>query len=149
MSGIGELRDLETISLALTAAEPGHFVLETLHTDTAIRTINRVVGAYPSDQQDQIRTMLSESLRAVICQRLVPRSDGNGRVPALETLAITRAVGNLIRENKTFQIHSILQTGASQGMGLMDHSLRDLVRSGVVTADEARRRCDDPRVLGP
>jgi twitching motility protein PilT len=146
---IGELRDLETISLALTAAETGHFVLATLHTDNAIRTINRVVGAYPSDQQDQIRTMLSESLRAVICQRLVSRSDGNGRVPALETLAITRAVGNLIRENKTFQIHSILQTGASQGMGLMDHSLRDLVRSGVVAADEARRHCDDPRVLGP
>jgi twitching motility protein PilT len=146
---IGELRDLETISLALTAAETGHFVLATLHTDNAIRTINRVVGAYPSDQQDQIRTMLSESLRAVICQRLVPRSDGNGRVPALETLAITRAVGNLIRENKTFQIHSVLQTGASQGMGLMDHSLRDLVRSGVVAADEARRHCDDPRVLGP
>jgi len=145
---IGELRDLETISLALTAAETGHLVLATLHTDNAIRTINRVVGAYPSDQQDQIRTMLSESLRAVICQRLVPRADGAGRVPALETLSVTRAVGNLIRENKTFQIHSVLQTGASQGMGLMDHALRDLVKSGVVAADEARRHCEDPRVLG-
>jgi twitching motility protein PilT len=146
---IGELRDLETISLALTAAETGHFVLATLHTDNAIRTINRVVGAYPSDQQGQIRTMLSESLRAVICQRLVPRSDGNGRVPALEILSITRAVGNLIRENKTFQIQSVLQTGASQGMGLMDDSLRKLVESGVVAIDEARRHCEDPRVLGP
>jgi twitching motility protein PilT len=145
---IGELRDLETISLALTAAETGHLVLATLHTDNAIRTINRVIGAYPSDQQDQVRTMLSESLRAVICQRLVPRSDGNGRVAALETLSITRAVGNLIRENKTFQIQSVLQTGTAQGMLSMDSSLRDLVKTGVVAREVALRHCENPRVLG-
>ena len=89
---IGELRDLETISLALSAAETGHFVLATLHTDSAIRTINRLVGSFPADQQDQVRTMLSESLRAVISQRLLPRKDGAGRVAALETMVVTRAV---------------------------------------------------------
>lgn len=145
---IGELRDLETISLALSAAETGHLVLATLHTDNAIRTVNRLVGAFPSEQQDQIRTMLSESLRAVICQRLIPRADGDGRVPALETLVVNKAVGNLIRENKTFQLHSILQTGASQGMGLMDQSIRELVASGVVSAEDARRYSDEPRPSG-
>ncbi len=144
---IGELRDLETISLALTAAETGHFVLATLHTNSTIRTLNRMVGAYPAEQQNQIRTMLSESLRAVLSQRLVPRADGAGRVPALETLVVTKAVGNLIRENKTYQIHSILQTGASQGMGLLDHSLRDHVRDGVVSREEALRHVEDPKVL--
>jgi twitching motility protein PilT len=144
---IGELRDLETISLALTAAETGHFVLATLHTENAIRTINRMVGSFPADQQEQIRTMISESLRAVISQRLVPRADGSGRVPAIETLVITKAVGNLIRENKTFQIHSILQTGASQGMTLLDTSLRELVKEGTVTEEEALRHCEDPKVV--
>lgn len=144
---IGELRDLETISLALTAAETGHFVLATLHTENAIRTINRMVGSFPADQQDQIRTMISESLRAVISQRLVPRADGSGRVPAIETLVITKAVGNLIRENKTFQIQSILQTGSSQGMTLLDNSLRALVDEGTVTREEALRHCEDPKVL--
>jgi twitching motility protein PilT len=142
---IGELRDLETISLALSAAETGHFVLATLHTDNAIRTVNRLVGSFPADQQDQVRTMLSESLRAVISQRLLPRKDGNGRVPALETMVVTRAVANLIRENKTFQIHSILQTGASQGMALLDNSIRELVQKGVVSAEEAARHVEDAR----
>ncbi len=110
---IGELRDLETISLALTAAETGHLVLATLHTNNSIRTINRILGVFPPNQQDQIRTMVSESLRAVISQRLLPRADGNGRVPALEILMANKAVGNLIRENKTFQIKSVLQAGAT------------------------------------
>ncbi len=145
---IGELRDLETISLALTAAETGHLVLGTLHTRGAIRTVNRLVGAFPSDQQDQVRTMLSESLRAVVSQRLLRRADGKGRVAALETLVVTKAVENLIRENKTFQIHSILQTGAAHGMGLLDHSIRQLVQSGAVTREEALRHCEDPRSLG-
>ena len=139
---IGELRDLETVSLALSAAETGHFVLATLHTDNAIRTVNRLVGSFPADQQDQVRTMLSESLRAVISQRLLPRADGQGRVAALETMVVTKAVGNLIRENKTFQIHSILQTGASQGMALLEHSLRELVQQGVVSAEEAARHVE-------
>jgi twitching motility protein PilT len=142
---IGELRDLETISLALSAAETGHFVLATLHTDNAIRTVNRLVGSFPADQQDQVRTMLSESLRAVISQRLLPRADGQGRVAALETMIVTRAVANLIRENKTFQIHSILQTGASQGMALLDNSIRELVQKGVVSAAEAARHVEDAK----
>ncbi len=145
---IGELRDRETVSLALSAAETGHLVLATLHTNSAIRTLNRMVGSFPADQQDQVRTMLSESLRAVISQRLIPKAEGGGRVPALETLVVTRAVANLIRENKTFQIHSILQPGASQGMGLLDHSIRQLVQAGVVSPDVARLHCDEPKAAG-
>ncbi len=146
---IGELRDLETISLALTAAETGHLVLATLHTGSAIRTVDRVVGSYPSNQQAQIRTMLSESLRAVVSQRLVRRADGQGRVPALEVLLGTRAVSNLIRESKTFQIRSILQTGISQGMCLLDTSLAHLVREAIVTREEALLHADDPKLLPP
>jgi twitching motility protein PilT len=145
---IGELRDLETISLALTAAETGHLVLGTLHTNSAIRTLNRLIGVFPADQQDQVRNMVSESLRAIVSQRLVPAADGSRRVPALEVLVNNKAVGNLIRENKTFQIHSALQTGAAQGMRLLDHSLRELVQSGAVLRETALRHCDDPKVLG-
>jgi twitching motility protein PilT len=144
---IGELRDLETISLALTAAETGHLVLATLHTDNAIRTINRVIGSYPSDAQGQIRTMLSESLRAVVSQLLIPRADGNGRIAAIETLIVNKAVGNLIRENKTFQIQSILQTGAAQGMALLDASIRQHVQSGAIAREEALRHCAEPKNL--
>ena len=144
---IGELRDLESISLAITAAETGHFVLATLHTRGAIRTINRLVGSFPANQQAQVRTMVSESLRGVISQRLVRREDGEGRVPAVETLVVNKAVANLIRENKTFQIHSILQTGSSQGMVTLDQSLKQLVTSGVVSLEEALRHCEDPKVL--
>jgi twitching motility protein PilT len=146
---IGELRDLETISLALTAAETGHLVLATLHTGSAIRTVDRIVGSFPSNQQPQIRTMLAESLRAVVSQRLVRRADGRGRVPALEVLLGTRAVANLIREAKTFQIRSILQTGAAQGMGLLDGSLAQLVREGTIARDEAALHADDPKAFAP
>jgi twitching motility protein PilT len=146
--GIGELRDLETISLALTAAETGHFVLATLHTNSTIRTIDRLIGVFPPDQQNQVRMMLSESLRAVISQRLVRRADGEGRVPALEILTVNKAVSNLIRENKSFQIGSILQTGSAQGMCLLDGSLEQLVKSGTVTQEEARRHCEDPKRFG-
>ena len=144
---IGELRDLETISLALTAAETGHLVLATLHTDNAIRTINRIVGSFSSEQQSQIRSMLSESLRAVVSQRLIPRADGKGRVAAIETLVVNKAVANLIRENKTFQIQSILQTGAAQGMGLLDASIRQHVQSGAIAREEALRYCAEPKNL--
>jgi twitching motility protein PilT len=146
---IGELRDLETISLALTAAETGHLVLATLHTGSAIRTIDRVIGSFPSNQQAQIRTMLSESLRAVVSQRLVRRADGQGRVPALEVLLGTRAVANLIRESKSFQLRSVLQTGGTQGMCLLDVSLANLVREGVVTREEAALHAEDPKHLTP
>ena len=144
---IGELRDPETISLALTAAETGHLVLATIHTDSAIRTVNRLVGAFPPEQQEQIRTMISESLRAVVSQRLVRRADGTGRVPAIEVLMVNKAVGKLIRDNKTYQLSSILQTGTGQGMCLLDHSLAELVRSGAISKEEALRHCEDPKRL--
>jgi twitching motility protein PilT len=142
---IGELRDLETISLAMTAAETGHFVLATLHTDSAARTINRMVGVFPADQQDQVRSMLSESLRAVLSQRLLPAADGAGMVPALEILTVTRAAGNLIREKKTVQLMSVMQTGASQGMCLLDQALAQLVQQGKVSYEDAVHEAEDPK----
>jgi twitching motility protein PilT len=142
---IGELRDLETISLALTAAETGHLVLATLHTSGAIRTLNRIVGAFPADQQDQVRNMLSESLRAVISQRLVPSADGKRRVPALELLVNNKAVANMIRDNKAFQLQSVMQMGAAHGMCLLDDALARLVKDKVVAREEALRSCEDPR----
>ncbi len=142
---IGELRDLETISLAMTAAETGHFVLATLHTDNAIRTINRMTGAFPPDQQSQVRSMLSESLRAVISQRLLPTTNGEGQVPALEILVVNRAVGNLIREQKTVQVRSVMQTGSSHGMCLLDQSLAQLVQEGKVSYDDAVQQAENPK----
>ncbi len=144
---IGELRDRETISLALTAAETGHLVLGTLHTNSAIRTINRILGVFPPSQQSQIRTMISESLKAIVSQRLIARADKKGRVAALEVLMCNRAIGNLIREGKTFQILSVLQTGAPHGMCLMENSLGALVKSGAISRDEALRHCEDPKRL--
>ncbi len=145
---IGELRDYETISLALTAAETGHFVLGTLHTNSTIRTVNRLIGVFPPDQQGQVRTMLSEALKAVISQRMVNKADGTGRVPALEKLMITKPVGNLMRENKTFQLGSILQTGKSQGMWLMDQYLEKLVKAGTISKAEALKACENPKAFG-
>jgi twitching motility protein PilT len=136
---LGELRDTETISLALTAAETGHLVLGTLHTGGAIRTIDRLIGAFPPNEQEQVRLMLSESLRAVVSQRLVQKADGTGRVPALEIMVVTRAVSNLIREKKVFQIQSILQTQRDKGMQLLEHALDDLVSRGVITEEEAAK----------
>ncbi len=144
---IGELRDRETISLAMTAAETGHFVLATLHTDNAIRTVNRMIGSFPPEQQDQVRAMLSESLRAVISQRLLPRADARGMVPAVEVLVVNRAVGNLIRKNETVQIRSIMQTGTSQGMNLLDGALAQLVKSGTVKRDVALVHAEDPKMI--
>ncbi len=144
---IGELRDRETISLAMTAAETGHFVLATLHTDNAVRTVNRMIGSFPPDQQDQVRAMLSESLRAVISQRLLPRANGTGMVPAVEVLVNNRAVGNLIRKNETVQIRSAMQTGGAQGMNLLDASLAQLVKSGTVTREDALIHAEDPKLI--
>jgi len=144
---IGELRDLETISLAMTAAETGHFVLATLHTSNAIRTVNRMIGAFPSNQQDQVRSMLSESLRAVLSQRLVPTADGKRRVPALEMLVINRAIGNLIRDEKTVQIRSSMQTGKSHGMYLLEQSLNDLVASGTITREVALELAEEKKLI--
>jgi twitching motility protein PilT len=129
---LGDLRDHASISLALTAAETGHLVIATMHTGGAIRTINRLIGAFPPNEQDQVRVMVSESLRAIVSQRLVPRKDGSGRVPAVEVLIATRAVSNLIRERKTFQIENLLQLGTADGMCTLEQSLDRMVAAGIV-----------------
>lgn len=141
---IGELRDAETIALALTAAETGHLVLATMHTRDAVRTVNRVVGAFPASQHAQVRTMLSESLRVVICQRLVEAADHDGRLPAYEVLVVNRAVSNLIREDKLHQVRSVMQTAGPSGMCLLDDCLTDLVKRRKVTQQEARRHAAEP-----
>jgi twitching motility protein PilT len=144
---IGELRDLETISLAITAAETGHLVLGTLHTNDAARTINRILDAYPPEQQSQIRAMISESLRAIVSQRLIPTVDGSRRVPALEILLSSIAVANLIREERVYQLRSVMQMGRTSGMCLMDDSLLDLVKSGTIRKEVAHRYCEDPKLF--
>lgn len=135
---VGELRDLETISLALTAAETGHIVFGTLHTNSAAKTVDRIIDVFPAGQQQQIRTMLAESLRGVIAQTLFSRADGQGRVAAYEILRNTKAVSNLIREGKVHQIHSAMQTGASHGMVLFEKYIDDLVKKGKVSAADAK-----------
>jgi twitching motility protein PilT len=139
---VGEMRDLETISLAITASETGHLVLGTLHTSNAARTLDRLLDVFPTDQRDQIRIMVSESLRGIISQQLVPRADGNGRALAIEILMNTPAVGNVIREGKTFMLPGIIQTGKKLGMKLMDDSLLELFQSGLITAEEAVYRAE-------
>jgi twitching motility protein PilT len=132
---VGELRDLETISLALTAAETGHLVLATLHTQNAINTVNRLIGVFPAEQQSQIRTMVSESLRVITSQRLVLRADGRGRVAALEIMVANKAVSNLIRENKTFMLGSVLKTGSALGLRFLDLSLELLLKLGLLARE--------------
>jgi twitching motility protein PilT len=144
---VGEMRDLETISLAITAAETGHLVLGTLHTGNASRTLDRLLDVFPVDQQEQIRIMVSESLRGIISQQLVPRADGKGRVLALETLTNTPAVANVIREAKTYMLPGIIQTGKKQGMQLMDDALAVLRDQGLISADEADARAEQKQGL--
>jgi len=139
---VGEMRDLETISLAITASETGHLVLGTLHTSNAARTLDRVLDVFPTDQRDQIRIMVSESLRGIVSQQLVPRADGKGRALAIEILMNTPAVGNVIREAKTFMLPGIIQTGRKIGMKLMDDSLQELFEAGTISAEEAVYRAD-------
>ena len=134
---VGEMRDLETIQLAITAAETGHLVFGTLHTNTAVRTVDRIVDVFPEGQQQQIQTMLAESLRGVIAQSLLPRADGSGRVAALEVLINNHAVSNLIREGKTFQIPSAMQTGRAEGMFTMQHYIQGLLSKGIISDKEA------------
>jgi twitching motility protein PilT len=129
---VGEMRDLETISLAITASETGHLVLATLHTTTAPSTVDRIINAFPPDQQGQIRMMVADSLKAVVSQSLLPRRDGSGRVAAFEVLRNTPNVAGLIRDAKTFQIPSAIQTGAGAGMMLMDGALLELVQNGMI-----------------
>ena len=143
---VGELRDLETIAIAIETAETGHLVFGTLHTTTAASTVDRVIDQFPADRQAQIRVMLSESLRGVIAQTLC-RKIGGGRVAALEVLIANGAISNLIREGKTFQIASMMQVGRGQGMVTLNDALADLVRKGVVTAEEALLRAVDKPAL--
>jgi len=144
---VGEMRDLETISLAITASETGHLVLGTLHTGTAARTLDRILDVFPVDQQEQIRIMISESLRGVISQQLIPRADGTGRVLAIETLTNTPAVSNMIREARTFMLPGIIQTGRKQGMQLMDDALIELHSKGLISAEEALARADQKQIV--
>ena len=149
---VGEMRDLETMMTALTAAETGHLVFATLHTQDTAQTVDRIVDAFPPTQQHQVRVQLSIALQGVVTQQLLPTPDGKERVCATEVLVPTAGVRNLIREGKTHQIYSALQTGASHGMQTMDASLVDLVRQGKITNEMAERRSSTPgelkRLLG-
>lgn len=137
---VGELRDLETIRLALTAAETGHLVFGTLHTSSAAKTIDRIVDVFPAEEKEMVRSMLSESLRAVISQTLLKTKDGSGRVAAHEIMIGTPAIRNLIRENKVAQMYSAIQTGQVSGMQTLDQCLADLVRRNIISTAEARVR---------
>jgi len=145
---VGEMRDLETISTALTAAETGHLVFATLHTQDAPQTVDRIIDVFPPGQQGQVRMMLSVSLQGILTQQLLPTADGTGRVAAIEVLTPTPAVRNLIREHKTHQIYSAMQTGAAHGMQTMDAALADLVRAGRITRELALSRAGNADELG-
>ncbi len=140
---VGEMRDLETIEAAITAAETGHVVFATLHTNSAQGTVNRIIDAFPGNLQDQIRTQLSVALIGVVAQTLVPKI-GGGRVAAFETLVVTPGIANLIRENKTFRINSAIQTGAKYGMQLMDDALFNLWRDGLATQEDVLAKSHRP-----
>lgn len=144
---VGEMRDLETIQLAITASETGHLVLATLHTGSAARTLDRVLDVFPVDQREQIRVMVSESLRGVVSQQLVPRADGRGRALALEVLLRTEAVAACIRDGKTFMLPGVMQTGGKMGMRLMDDSLLALYHEGLITAEEAYTRSEQKVIM--
>lgn len=140
---IGEMRDLETIALAITAAETGHLVFGTLHTSSAAKTIDRIIDVFPTAQQAQVRTQLSESLSGVIAQQLLKRVDGKGRVAAVEILVGVPALAHLIRDGKTYQIPSIIQTGRREGMQTMDQAIVDLLKQGTISPEEAHDKCVD------
>lgn len=144
---IGELRDLETISIAITAAETGHLVLGSLHTNSAERTIDRLVTSFPPDQQAQIRVMIADSFRGIVCQQLLPRADGNGVVMAFEVLMNNTSVRKMIVDNRTFQLESVLQTGKKQGMIRMDDSILDLLQKNLITEETAKSYLRNPGAL--
>ena len=145
---VGEMRDLETISLAITAAEMGALVFGTLHTNNATKTIDRIIDAFPAAQQSQVRTSLSESLAAVVSQLLLPTADGKGRCAAYEILLRTPALPNVIREGNTPMLTSIIQGGRKLGMQMMDDALMELVREGRITAQAAARKALDKEAFG-
>jgi twitching motility protein PilT len=144
---VGEMRDMETISTAITAAETGHLVFATLHTQDAPQTIDRIIDVFPGFQQGQVRTQLAIGLQGIVTQQLLPTQDGAGRCVAAEVLVPTPAVRNLIREGKTHQIYSTMQTGGAQGMQTMDASLAGLVRAGRITRQLAESRSSTPEEL--
>jgi len=141
---VGEMRDLETIDAALTIAETGHLVFGTLHTRSSTQTIDRIIDVFPPHQQEQVRVQLANTLEAVVAQQLVPRMGRGGRIPAIELLLATSAIRNLIREAKTHQMPSVIETSGDMGMQTMDTALADLVHRGEVTHEEAITRCLDP-----
>lgn len=141
---VGEMRDLETMSMAITAAETGHLVFGTLHTTNAVRSIDRLIDVFPPKEQDQIRAMVSESIRGVVSQQLIQRADGLGREPACEIMFATSAVGNMIREKKTFQLPSVLQTGTKLGMTTMDDAIAELLKQRVITKEAAAYHSESP-----
>ena len=140
---IGEMRDAETIALALTASETGHLVMASMHTTNAVKSISRIIDSFPPEKQSQIRTMLSESLQAVFSQQLLPSATGDSRVPAYELLFVTSAISNLIREKKTFQIPSAMQMGKLQGMMTLNQCIGDLLRAGKISPETAKRYSED------
>ncbi len=144
---VGEMRDMETISLAVTAAETGHLVFGTLHTNNAAESVDRMIDVFPPGQQEQIRVQLSNNLVAIISQQLLARVGGSGRVPANEIMVASPAIRNLIREAKTHQITSMIQTSASMGMVTMDQCLRDLYLKGFISLEDAMSRCQNPEEL--
>jgi twitching motility protein PilT len=144
---VGEMRDLETIRLAMTAAETGHLVFGTLHTSSAAKTIDRVIDVFPAAEKEMVRSMLSESLRAVISQTLLKTKDGQGRIAAHEIMIGTPAIRNLIRENKVAQMYSSIQTGQNVGMQTLDQCLQELVRRNLVSGDEARLRATNKDLI--
>jgi twitching motility protein PilT len=146
---VGEMRDLETIAAALTLAETGHLVLSTLHTQDAAQTVDRIIDVFPPYQQEQIRVMLASTLKGVVSQVLLPRVDGQGRVAAREILVTTPAISAIIREGKTHQIYSAIQTGAGSGMCTMEKSLAELHQAGWVTEEDALSKANHPQELRP
>jgi len=145
---VGEMRDLETISLALTAAETGHLVLSTLHTSSAVKAVDRIIDIFPSSQKGQIRSMMSESLEAVIAQKLIPTKDGKGRAPACEVMIATTAIRNLIREDRIYQIESVMQSGGVEGMQTLDQDLQRLVSQGTIERSIAAQIANNPKLFG-
>ena len=144
---VGEMRDLETVSLALSAAETGHLVFGTLHTNSAPETIDRIIDAYPHEQQAQVRTMVSTALMAVVTQMLLKPRSGKGRVAVHEIMIVNAAIRNLIRENKLFQIPSMMQTGGNEGMQTMEAALRDLAARNVISREQAVSASNNPRLF--
>ena len=144
---VGEMRDIETIQLALTAAETGHLVLSTLHTSSAVKTIDRIIDVFPSGKKAHIRSMLSESLLAVIAQKLLQTRNKDARVPACEIMVANSAIRNLIREYKIYQIPTIIQAGAQEGMHTLDQDLQRLIQKGSIDKDSAIKIADNPEIF--